>query len=146
LPCERVFFELASDERFDRLAKFVRSLAAAKAQSDFRDDAYWEALLDEEARGTFWWPTPAQVEDWERRWFATPVGRRWTDPSLRTLWVFGSLIDAVQNGEVEGLACRRIDSGGVLEFEPHAWPFGGTAWMHALIEAFGGRVTRDTSA
>ena len=142
---ERVSFELESEERFERLSAFVRALAHSKAEDDFHDDAYWERFLDERSRAAFWWPTAAEAEDWERRWSATPVDRRWTDPSLKTPWVFGSLIDAVERGEFENLACRRTDEGGAIEFQPCAWPFGGTAWMRALIEAYGGRVTEDTA-
>lgn len=142
---ERVSFELASGERFERLVAFVQSLAMAKAEGDFHDDTYWERFLDERARAAFWWPTPAEAEDWERRWFSTPVEQRWTDPSLKTPWVFGSLIDAVERGEFENLECHRTSTGGAIEFEPYAWPFGGTAWMRALIEAHDGRVTEDTA-
>lgn len=60
--------------------------------------------------------------------------------------MFGSLIDAAERGEFKNLGCSRTDSGGAIEFEPYAWPFGGTAWMRALIEAFGGRVTDGTAA
>jgi hypothetical protein len=142
---ESILFQLASEERFNRLATFVRALAQAKVEDDFHDDAYWEAMLDDGARATFWWPTAAEVQDWECRWFSTPVERRCAEPELRTPWMFGSLIDAVERGEFEQLACRRTEGGGVLEFQPYAWPFGGTGWMHALIEAFGGRVIKDTS-
>jgi hypothetical protein len=142
---ERVSFELASEERFERLAAFVRALAIAKVDDNFHDDAYWERFLDERARAAFWWPSPAEAEDWERRWFSTPVEQRWTDPSLKTPWVFGSLIDAAEQGEFENLECSRTGAGGVIEFQPCAWPFGGTAWMRALIEAYDGRVTEDTA-
>jgi hypothetical protein len=142
---DSVSFELASDEQFERLATFVRALARAKSEDDFRDDVYWEQFLDDRSRRAFWWPRPAEVRDWGQRWFSTPVDRRPTDPSLQRPWTFGSLIEAAENGEFEHLVCRRREGGGVIEFHPYAWPFGGTAWMHALIEAFGGRVTADTA-
>jgi len=142
---ERFSFELASEERFERLAAFVRALATAKVEEDFHDEAYWERFLDDRARAAFWWPTPAEAEDWQRRWFSTPVDQRWADASLKTPWVFGSLIDAAEHGEFEHLACIRSEGGGAIQFEPTAWPFGGTAWMRALIEAFGGRVTDDSA-
>lgn len=142
---ERVSFELASEERFEQLAALVRALAKAKAEDDFHDDAYWEQFLDDRARKAFWWPTSTELQEWEQRWFSTPVDRRWTDPSLKTPWMFDSLIDAAARGEIDDLTFRRNDAGGVIEFVPSAWPFGGTAWMRALIEAFGGRVTGDTA-
>jgi len=143
---EAVTFNLADSERFDRLAALVGALADAKEADCFRDDSYWESFLDDRSRAAFWWPTEAEVRDWERRWFATPVERRRSEPSLQTPWMYGSVVDAVENGEFEKLACRRTSaSGGAIEFAPTAWPFGGTGWIRALIEAFGGEVTSDTA-
>jgi hypothetical protein len=83
------------------------------------------------------------LKDWERRWFSTPVPERFTDTSLETPWDFGSMIDAFRNGEYDLLGCRRLTAtAGRLEFDPHAWPYGGTGCMRALIEAFGHRVVR----
>jgi hypothetical protein len=79
----------------------------------------------------------------ERRWFATPVPRRFTDSSLHHWWHFGSMTDAFRNGVYDLLDCRKVADGvGRLEFDPHAWPYGGTACMRALVEAFGHRVIR----
>jgi len=145
MSAEYVSFELSSDERLERLAAFIHALATAKVEDDFHDDAYWEGFLDERSRTAFWWPTAAEAKEWKDRWYSTPIDRRWTEPSLRTRWVFGSLVDAAEHGEFEHLKFRRMDGGGAIEFEPCAWPFGGTAWMHAAIEAFGGRVIDDTT-
>jgi len=142
---DTVTFEIADAERFQRLVELVGALAAAKAADDFRDHAYWESFLDDRSRAAFWWPTEAEAREWQERWFATPVEKRWSDPSLRTLWMFGSLVDAVRHGEFEQLRCRRTSGGGAIEFVPTASPFGGTDWMRALIEAFGGEVTDDTA-
>jgi hypothetical protein len=142
---ERVVFEIANGDRFQQLAAFVRALAIAKGDGNFHDDAYWERFLDEGARAAFWWPSSAEIEDWQRRWFSTPVERRSTDPSLKTPWIFASLIDAARDGDFENLQCSRIGTGAAIEFQPCAWPFGGTAWMRALIEAYGGYVTEDTA-
>jgi hypothetical protein len=146
LGCHRVSFQLADDRQLERLATFVRALATAKAEDDFRDDAHWEQFLDDRTRQAFWWPTPAEFQDWQERWFSTPLDRRWTDASLSRPWTFWSLIDAAANGEFDHLVCSRFAGGGAIEFVPLAWPFGGTAWLHALVEAFGGRVIEDTAA
>lgn len=143
---ETVTFRLADDERFERLATIVGALSEAKSADDFGDANHWESFLDRRSRAAFWWPTDAELAAWERRWFATPIQTRWTDPTLQTPWTFGSVIAAASNGEFVDLVCRRTSaSGGVIEFVPTAWPFGGTGWMRALVEAFGGEVTDVTA-
>src|SRR5207248_7653024 len=83
-----VEFEIADEDRFRRLAAVFDALRAAKQSDAWRDDDYWLGFFDAESRSRFWWPTPAEQEDWNRRWFSTPVPQRFTDPSLVTPWYF----------------------------------------------------------
>jgi hypothetical protein len=137
-----VEFEITDAGRFSRLVTVFDALKRAKETGEWRDDEYWLRFFDESAKTTFWWPTQEELKYWERRWFSTPVPQRWTDPSLQTPWLFGSMIEAFETGEYELLGCRLISpSRGRIEFEPLAWPFGGTDCMKALIESFGFRVT-----
>ena len=138
-----VEFGIADDARLGRLVAVVEALRQAKQTDEWRDDYHWLGYFDEEARARFWWPTPEELKDWERRWFSTPVPERFTDPSLETPWDFGSMIDAFRNGEYDLLGCHRVSAtAGRLEFDSHAWPYGGTGCMRALVEAFGHRVVR----
>jgi hypothetical protein len=140
---EALLFRLGAD-RFEGLRRFVDALAAAKASDAFRDDEYWEAFLDDGARSAFWWPTESEQAEWSRRWFAAPVAERWSRADLQKPWTFASLIDAVRNGEYELLGCHlRPDGKGAITFQPWAGPYGGTGWMRAAVEAFGGSVTED---
>jgi hypothetical protein len=133
-----VEFEIASDASFRKLSEVYAALAMAKTNDDWKDDPYWLAFFDDEARKSFWWPTEAELRDWERRWFSTPLETRWTDPSLRTKWIFGSLIDAFRDGDYAILGCRRTsDDRGRMEFDPYGWPYGGTECMRILAESFG---------
>jgi hypothetical protein len=136
-----VEFDIASEEQLQRLADMVAALIAAKTTDDWRDDAYWLAFFDNDAKAHFWWPTDAELKDWERRWFSTPYEKRWSDPSLRTKWLFGSLIDAFRNGDYALLGCRRTPDGRArIEFDPYGNPYGGTECMRVLAESFGHRV------
>jgi hypothetical protein len=138
-----VEFEIASEGRYRQLVMVVEALRQAKQSDEWRDDGYWLAFFDQEARSHFWWPTPAEEQEWQRRWFSTPVPERFTDPSLEHPWAFDGMIDAFRDGEYDLLGCRKVSDGvGRLEFAPHAWPYGGPDCMEALIEAFGHRVTR----
>lgn len=140
-----VEFEIASSERFELLRCVFEALRSAKASDAFTDEhSGWLAYFDEAARATFWWPTEQDIEAWQRRWDATPPHLRIHDPTLHTRWGFESMIEAFRNGEYDLGVCERLsESTGRLTFFEHAFPFGGSGCMRALIEAFGHRVTRD---
>ena len=136
-------FTLADAERFTKLQAAFAALKDSKS-GDFTDpdDEYWLTFFDESSLKHFWWPTPEEVADWQRRWEATPVPQRFTDPSLKTPWGFTSMIHAFNDGEYDLIAIDRTsDSTGRLRFDPLAYPFGGTGCMRALIESFGGVIT-----
>ena len=138
-------FALADAERFSKLQIVFAALKDAKSADTIdTDDDCWLGFFDDTAREHFWWPTPEEVADWQRRWQSTPVPQRFTDPSLVTPWDFSSMIEAFKNGEYELLALDRTsDTTGRLTFNPFAWPFGGTGCMRALIESFGAVVTHE---
>ena len=136
-----VEFAFLDESRFNGLQIAFERIRQAKDKGDWEDDNYWLQYFDDAARECFWWPTQLEIEDWQRRWFSTAVEQRFTEPSLRTPWIFGSMIDAFRNGEYELLACQKMsDSVGRLEFLPHSYPYGGTDCMVALVESFGCRV------
>lgn len=139
---EHVEFEIGSTDGYRKLEAVTAALVTSNRTDDWKDEAFWLEYFDATARSHFWWPTPDEVDDWRRRWFGTPVATRFTDPTLKIPWTFGSMIGALKNGDYELLGCRKIsDSVGRFEFTPHGHPYGGTGCMRALIEAFDHRVT-----
>jgi hypothetical protein len=139
-----VEFEIADEDRFQRLVAVFDAVRAAKQSDDWQDDTYWLAFFDQEPRLRFWWPTAAEKEDWARRWFAAPVPQRFTDPTLVTPWDFGSMINAFRNGDYDLVSCeRQSERIARLTFNSHGWPYGGTRCMRALLEAFGHRVSAE---
>jgi len=135
-----VEFRADDEGRFARLVAVVDALRADKQAGVLTPGPKWRAYFDERALAHFWWPTAAEAEEHARRWFATPVPERFTDPSLVTPWEFDSLIDAFANGEYELVGVRRSGEHGRIEFCPYAFPYGGTGCMQALAEAFGFEV------
>ena len=133
-----VEFRVRSPEQYSRLNRTVEALRAAKSSDSFPGDDEWKSFFSEEEIATFWWPSEAEKKDWERRWLATPVETRFTDPSLDTPWDFGSMLDAIKDAEfsIIGLRAGSHDRG-FLEFDPEAYPFGGTGSLRALILAYG---------
>jgi hypothetical protein len=138
-----VNFELADSSRFGMLERVFDALRDAKSDDAIDvDDESWRSYFDDDALSHFWNPTPEELADWTRRWEATPVEKRFTDPTLETPWDFQSMIDAFHNGEYNLLrVIRTSEKTGALRFEALAYPYGGTGCMHALVECFGGIVT-----
>jgi hypothetical protein len=140
---EYVEFAVNDAERFQALCTVFEALKHDKDAGVFREDAEWFVLFDQEVLSHFWWPSAEELAEFRRRWEAASVEERFSDPSfLPPAWDFLSMIDAFKNGEYEFLACRMITADRArLEFNSFAYPYGGTASMKALIEAFGFTVT-----
>jgi hypothetical protein len=115
-------FEVLDAARFERLAAVFDALALDKERDCFRDGDAWPALFDEQSLASF-------------RDFGSQAAEAWDLPSL---------IEAFKNGEYRLIGCTLTDRLGRVVYDPFAGPFGGTECMHALIEAFGFRVTRDS--
>jgi hypothetical protein len=141
----RVEFEITDPARFEPLSQVFDALRRTKATDLFTDDhTHWINWFDHSAQMYFCWATAEEDALYWQQWEATPVPQRWTDPRYQRGWHFESMIEAFSNGEYDLIACERIDSTtGRLTFEAHAYPFGGSGCMRALIECFGHRVTKD---
>jgi len=112
-------------------------LRGAKLSGEFRDEDHWLGFFDKAAQAQFWWPSDEKVRELKIQLEATPVSERMTDRRLQRAWLFGSMIEAIRDGEVELVGCERgSGSIGRLEFIPWTQPFGGTpslkAWLNRL--------------
>ena len=134
-PCY-VSFRIASPLQFDRLARVVSALRQDKESGEFRSDDQWREYFSDEELKSFWTPSDEERADWQRRWFATPVPARFSDPSLKTPWDFGSMIDAIGEYSLLGVRSDNMTTG-FLEFDPDSYPFGGTGSLRALVLAYG---------
>lgn len=50
------------------------------------------------------------------------------------------MLDAFWNGDYDLIAIRPQATRHVLEFNPHGYPYGGTACLIAMVECFGHQV------
>lgn len=138
---EWVEFAVDNEARFAHLKEVFQKLKADKDANDVGDDHRYLSLFDAEARAYFRWSTPEEDAEWAKRWFATPIDERWTDPSLERQWDFGSMIDALRSSEVLLLSCEMAGSDRArLKFQALSYPYGGTGWMQALVASFGFNV------
>jgi hypothetical protein len=141
-PC---FVEFAATDmtRFGAICAAFAALKHDKQVNSWRDDEDWLELFDDAALSQFWWPTPEEREAWRNRWEAAPVPERLNDPSYTSpSWDFLSMIEAFENGEYGLVACRVVEGTRArLEFDPDAFPYGGTGCFRMLVRAFGFQVT-----
>lgn len=138
MPYCYVKFRIASLEQMARLAQAVEELRREKEVGQFRSDDEWKQFFATDELKSFWWPSAEEREAWQRRWFSTPVETRFTDPTLVTPWDFGSMLDSIREGDYSLVGVRAENpETGLLEFDPKAYPFGGTGSLRALILAFG---------
>ena len=89
-PC-LLEFAVPDEERFARLVAIIEELKRDKKNGALGPGPKWNSLFEQRALAHFWWPTPAERDEWLRRWKATPVPERWNDPSLI---LAGTLADA----------------------------------------------------
>ncbi len=129
-----VNFQLADSSRFEMLERVFGALREAKNNHAIdADDESWRSYFDDDALSHFWNPTPHELADWTRRWDATPVEKRFTDPTLQTQWDFQSMIEAFQNGEYNLVRLiRTSENTGSLRFEALAYPT--AAQLHACSD------------
>jgi hypothetical protein len=141
---EYVEFSVHDKDRFASLCKVFDALKSDKESGSFRNDDEWRALFDSESLSHFWWPTNEELDAFTKKWEAMPWQERATSPELQTSWDFDSMIDAFKDGEYELQSCRMVAPDKArFEFFALAWPYGGTACMKALLEAFGFKVTAE---
>jgi hypothetical protein len=119
-----------NDEVSDRLDK-----EGMRKRDEVAENLF--VLFDDRAIAHFWWPTMQEREEQWKRWKATPIPQRFTDPALDHLWDFSSMVDSLLTGEYELLSCRLLAANtGVLTFLPYSLPYGSSDAIKALIEAF----------
>jgi hypothetical protein len=139
-PCF-VQFAILNSDALSRLSSAATALSLAKAAESDRDEEHWKTLFSERDLATFWWPTPEEAEEHSKFWFSTPLPQRHAADMPSPPWHFMSMIDAILDGEYDLLGVRTSSANeAVLEFEPHAYPYGGAGALRALVRAFGHQI------
>lgn len=85
--------------------------------------------------------TKKEDEDWQKRWFNTPVNIRKHDPGLKRRMSFESLVSGLLENDFQYLRVARDDEGiGRLEFDSASWPYGGLTQLKNLVRVFSHRI------
>lgn len=139
---EYIEFKVNNLARFQMLTKVFQKLKANKDNDLFEDDNVYLQFFDEKAKSYFGWYSEKENKEWSEKWFSTPVETRWTNPNLKRKWIFSSMIESFKDGEYELLSCEMISNETArMNYNPFAFPYGGTGCMQVLIESFGFEVT-----
>lgn len=134
-------FEPKDQASLQRLSTFFAMVKAAKESGKPMEEEprLIEYLTDAE-RSFFWSPSPAELEEWNKEWFSTPLPRRHIDEALLPQWQLESMLEAFWNGDYDLVGVVKEGERHFVAFNPHGYPYGGTGSFVALVESFGNRV------
>ncbi len=138
---EYIEFKVNDLARFKLLLSVFQKIKADKDNDSFLDTDEYLKFFDEKAKSYFGWYSEEEIKRWSKRWFSTPIEKRWTDPNLKMKWNFGSMLACFKDGNYDLLSCEMISEEiARINYHPFAFPYGGTGCMQALIESFGFEV------
>lgn len=100
-----VRFSINNPGRFDALRSLYTEIKRDKDAGRFRDPAEWPALVPDDIKDKFYWPTSEQLQHWVsiRNSVVTVVG----DPSdqLSSKWNFNRVFETIEESEYDVLDC-----------------------------------------
>ncbi|MDO8553466.1 MAG: hypothetical protein Q7S22_01560 [Candidatus Micrarchaeota archaeon] len=154
---EYLEFVVEDKSRFGMLQKVFYELKKAKEADsiDSNNEEHWLKFFDKKALEHFWWPTEEQLKrcrdaaKFNILGFFKMSGGQLSDLTRSMSggkWEFGSMIYLIDQCEYNLVSCELISNTNIahLEFFSLAHPYGGTASLRCLVEAFGFNVTKDT--
>lgn len=128
-----VEFRVHDPSRLAGLCRIVDAIAEAKEREQFPEPEAWKELVDEQT--LVWFVQPGT---------GGAAGAGGDSPGASSgvggsgRWPFRNVFETLGHVEYVPVACRLITEGvGRIEFEPWAFPYGGTGSLHALIRSFG---------
>lgn len=128
------------EQALQRAQALLTAIQAAKESGgDIETTAFAGYLLEAE-RSYFWNPSADEARQWHEHWVATRLEIRLSPQMIAPQWELESMLDALCNGEYDLLGLQLEHGKYYLAFNPHAYPFGGTDCMVALLECFGHTV------
>lgn len=74
---EYIEFEVDDPARFQILKKVFQKIKSDKNNDSFEDEEIYLKLFDEKAKSYFGWYSEKEIENWKKKWFATPYENRW---------------------------------------------------------------------
>jgi hypothetical protein len=136
-----VRFAVNDAQRFQTLRHIFLE---AKKDSDagaFRDAKAWAALVPDEIKPRFSWPTDQERDEWAAVRGSTIIAVPEPEDQLGGVWVFDRVFEAIEESEYSLVSCEMVGDGiAEMRIDPHASPYGGVGPFIALAEAFGFRV------
>lgn len=140
-PLCYIEFEVISEIKLTRLMTIVSELSTRKQSDDWQDDLQWKKFFEPDELQYFTVLSESQMQEWSEFWDSTPIEIRHSPDMPTPGWDFGSMIDAIYNGDYELINVKRIRDGeALLVIEPRGWPYGGLNPLKALVRCFGHKI------
>lgn len=139
-PCYIEFFG-NNEHNISKLNNIVEIIDNDKRNQIKEIDKKWIKLLTDNELAHFWWPNEEQYEEIKKRWGDVYIKISPDINNLQKDWDIYSMFEALKDGEYEFLGIQKIGNNHFkLEFNPLAYPFGGTDSICKLISCFGFKV------
>ncbi len=133
-----MYFRIDREDMFPFLVAMFDALKEAKRTGDFPEVSEWLPLIHPNVRAHFYWPPAEELSVVAEIRATRPIIIMEPSDAIGDEWDFGSILDAVKNGEYQMLEIVKTSSNaGELRIDPEAYPYGGIGAFIALIEAHG---------
>ena len=132
-------FAANNSARLARLQALVAELKKDKNAALFRDPDAWTALVPDEIKPNFAWPSVEERKTYLAR--RPPVVIDPPSKQLGAKWDFYRVFESVEEGDYELLGLEIIDDATAeIRINPMGYPYGGLGPFIALAEAYGFQV------
>jgi len=134
-------FSVKDIRRFHALQSLFAEVKADKESEAFREPEAWIALVPDDVKASFIWPTEEERVRWLAIRNVTPIVISHPREQLGRTWNFYSVFESLENGAYDLVACEMVaDDMAEMRIEPHGYPYGGVGPLIALAESFGFEV------
>lgn len=133
-----VEFIKKDDEKIDKLIGIIQTMKNDIAECRTDIDKKWFSLFSEEEINQFWWPNQHQYDEIKKLFGELPIIISSKENNPRDDWDIYSMFEAISGSEYDLIGVRMIKPDNYrLEFDPHAYPYGGTQSLQKLISCLG---------
>jgi hypothetical protein len=129
-----VEFIKKNDEKLNRLISIVEIMKKDMAEGRTDIDKEWIELFSDDELDQFWWPNQNQYEEIKKLFGDLPIKISSKEENPRDDWDIYSMFEAISGSEYELIGIIELNPEVYrLEFNPDAYPYGGTESLQKLV-------------
>lgn len=133
-----VEFTKKNDKDLIRLINIVEIMKKDLLEGKADLDKEWIKLFSDEDMEHFWWPNEDQYYEIKKLFGDLPIRVSDKKENPRDDWDIYSMFEAISGSEYELIGIKEFSEGIYrLEFNPFAYPYGGTESLQKLISSLG---------